>query len=46
MVNDITGDAKKKAVFLSVIGSSVFGLLKKLLMPKKLVNNLTVQRRP
>ena len=38
MVNGITGDGKKKAVFLSVIGSSVYGLLKKVLMPKKPVD--------
>ena len=38
VANEITGDGKKKAVFLSVIGSSVYGLLKNLLMPGKPVD--------
>ena len=36
--NDISGDGKKKAVFSSVVGSSVYGLLKKLLLPEKPVD--------
>ena len=38
MANDITGDGKKKALFLSVVRSSVYGLLKNLLMPEKPVD--------
>ena len=38
VANDITVDGKIKAVFLSVIGSAVYGLLKNLLMPDKPVD--------
>ena len=43
VVKDITEDGKKTAVFLSVIGSSVYGLLKNLLMPDKPVDKSYTQ---
>jgi len=38
VANDITGDGKKKTMLISVIGSSVYGFLKNLLMPEKPVD--------
>jgi len=43
VANEITGDGKKKAVFLSVIGLSAYGLLKNLLMPDKPVHKSYAQ---
>ena len=43
VANEITVDGKKKAVFLSVIGSSVYELLKNLLMPDEPVDKSYAQ---